>query len=258
MGSPKTDLEQESLLQATGLTVKYGEIIGLRDVDMTIGQDQFVSVIGPNGAGKSTLADTLMGFLPYEGSLKFKGREISEMSTDKLVEIGVSYCSEDDNIFDFMSVESNLKMGAYKFPDIQNEQLEYVYKIFPKLRERKEQNGKTLSGGERKMLAIGRALMLDPEFLIIDEPTMGLAPTIINDIGDAIADIRADGVPILMLEQNVTFAFEHADKVYLLENGSVALEGTSDDIKDDDYIQEVYLGDSLAEEGGTEDFATDR
>ena len=224
------------------LAVSYGEVRALRGIDVQIGEGEVVSVIGPNGAGKSTLANTLSGFLEYDGSIRYRDVEIATQTTTELVESGIIHCTETRDLFGFLSVEDNLRLGAYRRQNDLEGPFEHVYDLFPKLAERRDQNARTMSGGEQQMLAIGRALMGDPDFLVLDEPTLGLAPVILEDIAAAIDDIRDSGVTVLLAEQNVTFAMDHADRIYLLENGRVERTGTPDELRGDEYIRDVYLG----------------
>jgi branched-chain amino acid transport system ATP-binding protein len=230
------------VLESKGLSVAYGKITALSDVDITVRRGELVSIIGPNGAGKTTFADTVMGFLDYEGSLTFQGEEVRARSQSDLVASGMIYCTEERDLFAYMTVEQNLRLGAYRSRDTIADRLAEVYDLFPRLEERRSQNARTMSGGEQQMLAIGRALMGDPEFLILDEPTLGLAPVIVDDISKALERILAAGVTVLLTEQNVVFAMDHADRIYLLENGRLVRSGSVDEIQGDDYIQNTYLG----------------
>lgn len=232
------------VLEATDVQVSYGKVTALRGVDLELGEGELVSLIGPNGAGKTTFCDTVNGFLPFGGSVEYRGMEVGSTSRDELVDRGMIYCTEERDLFGFMDVEDNLRLGAYAIDDEDyvDQQLEFVYDLFPRLEERTEQNARSMSGGEQQMLAIGRALMGDPDLLILDEPTIGLAPVILEDISQAIGPIQEQGVSILLTEQNVTFALDHADRMYLLENGEVVKTGTPEQLRGDDYIRETYLG----------------
>ena len=232
------------VLEATDVQVSYGKVTALRGVDLELGEGELVSLIGPNGAGKTTFCDTVNGFLPFGGSVEYRGMEVGSTSRDELVDRGMIYCTEERDLFGFMDVEDNLRLGAYAIDDEDyvDQQLEFVYDLFPRLEERTEQNARSMSGGEQQMLAIGRALMGDPDLLILDEPTIGLAPVILEDISQAIDPIQEQGVSILLTEQNVTFALDHADRMYLLENGEVVKTGTPEQLRGDDYIRETYLG----------------
>lgn len=230
------------MLEASDLSVSYGKITALRGVDVQINEGEIISFVGPNGAGKTTFADTAAGFLPYDGSIKYRGTEVSTAEQSALVTRGMIYCTEKRDLFPFMSVEKNLELGAYRSRDTLRENLEFVYDLFPRLEERKSQNARSMSGGEQQMLAIGRALMGDPELLVLDEPTLGLAPVIMDDISDALDTIVEEGVTILLTEQNVVFALDHADHIYLLENGEVVKSGPTEEMQGDDYIRDTYLG----------------
>jgi branched-chain amino acid transport system ATP-binding protein len=232
----------DTIVEASDVSVSYGKVRALRNVDLTIEEGEIVSLIGPNGAGKTTFADTTAGFLPYTGNLTYKGTEVDSVGQSDLVEEGMIYTTEKRDLFPFMDVEENLTMGGYRSRDTVDDLLNYVYDLFPRLEERRSQEARTMSGGEQQMLAIGRALMGDPELLILDEPTLGLAPVIIDDISEALDPILDRGVTILLAEQNVTFALNHADRIYLLENGTVAKSGPADEMKGDNYIRDTYLG----------------
>jgi branched-chain amino acid transport system ATP-binding protein len=233
-----------TVLKAENVQVSYGKVTALRGVDLELSEGELVSLIGPNGAGKTTFCDTVNGFLGYGGNVEYRGTEVSSVPRDQLVDTGMIYCTEERDLFGFMDVEDNLRLGAYAIDDESyvEQQLEFVYDLFPRLEERTDQNARSMSGGEQQMLAIGRALMGDPDLLVLDEPTIGLAPVILEDISQAIDPIQEQGVSILLTEQNVTFALDHADRMYLLENGEVVKTGTPEELRGDDYIRETYLG----------------
>ncbi|WP_336136610.1 ABC transporter ATP-binding protein [Natronomonas amylolytica] len=234
---------RQTVLETEDLAVSYGKVQALRGIDVTIREGEIVSLIGPNGAGKTTFANTISGFLEYEGSARYRDREVARVGQKGLVEQGMIHCTEERDLFGYMDVEDNLELGGYLQDDaIIEERKEFVYDLFPRLDERREQNARSMSGGEQQMLAIGRALMGDPDLLILDEPTIGLAPVILKDIAQALDPIQERGVTILLTEQNVTFALKHADRMYLLENGEAVREGTPEELKGDDYIRESYLG----------------
>jgi branched-chain amino acid transport system ATP-binding protein len=232
------------VLKAEDVQMSYGKVTALRGVDLELREGELVSLIGPNGAGKTTFCDTVNGFLSYGGSVEYRGTEVSSVPRDQLVDDGMIYCTEERDLFGFMDVEDNLRLGAYAIDDESyvEQQLEFVYDLFPRLEERTDQNARSMSGGEQQMLAIGRALMGDPDILVLDEPTIGLAPVILKDIAQAIDPIQEQGVSIFLTEQNVTFALDHADRMYLMENGEVVKTGTPDELRGDDYIRETYLG----------------
>ena len=220
------------VLRAEGLKVSYGKVQALRGLNMYLNQGEVVSLIGPNGAGKSTFANTATGFIGYEGSVTYRGQEVASVGQRELVERGMIHCTEKRDLFGYMSVDENLRLGAYAIEDESyvEQQLDFVYDLFPRLEERENQNARSMSGGEQQMLAIGRALMGDPDLLILD------------DISQAFGPIQDQGVTILLTEQNVTFALKHADRMYLLENGEVVKTGTPEELRGDDYIRESYLG----------------
>ena len=235
--------ETDISLSIDGLHVSYENIIALRDIELNINEGSFTAIIGPNGAGKSTLADTITGFKDYnQGSVQFRNIEVRDMTPSELVAEGLIYCTESKDIFDYMSVKDNLTLGAYNREVDIEQQCSFVYDIFPRLEERKNQTAQTMSGGEQQMLAIGRALMGDPDFLILDEPSLGLAPVVLEDISRGIDQIQSNGITMLLFEQNITFALDHADYVYLMENGKIEKEGTPDEMADDKYVQDAYIG----------------
>jgi branched-chain amino acid transport system ATP-binding protein len=229
------------VLSVSDVRVTYGKVDALRGIDLRINEGEIVSVIGPNGAGKSTLADTVSGFKEFEGSVEYRGMSVVDQVPEDLVEDGLIHCTESRDLFGFMSVDDNLELGSYRRGNLA-ERKAFVYELFPRLAERKKQDANTMSGGEQQMLAIGRSLMSDPDFLVLDEPTLGLAPVILEDISEGISAIQEAGVTILLCEQNVTFALKHADRIHLLENGEVVREGPPEELRNDDYIRESYLG----------------
>lgn len=236
-----TSRESTAVIACDDLTVSYGKVAALRGIDLHIGDGEMVGVIGPNGAGKTTLSNTITGFLDYSGSVTYRDSEIAERSVNDLVESGLIHCTESRDLFGYMSVEDNLQLGAYRHSEIA-ERLSFVYDLFPRLEERADQHARTMSGGEQQMLAIGRALMGNPDCLLLDEPTLGLAPVILEDISNGIERIREEGLSILLCEQNVTFTIDHADRIYLLENGEITREGDPETLRGDEYIQDAYLG----------------
>ena len=232
----------DPLLAVEDCAVSYGKVSALHGIDLNVAEGEFVAVIGPNGAGKSTLCNTVSGFRDYTGSVRYRGSEVSGQSPRDLVQQGLVHCTESRDLFGYMSVEDNLTLGAYRATTNVSERLRFVYDLFPALEERTGQHARTMSGGEQQMLAIGRALMGDPDLLVLDEPTLGLAPVILDDISEGIEQIQENGVTILLAEQNVTFALRHADRIVLLENGEVVRRGAPDELREDDYIRESYLG----------------
>ncbi len=232
----------EAVLSVADLAVSYGQVAALRGVSFEVPEASAVAVIGPNGAGKSTLADAISGFVPYEGSVAYRGTEVATTSPARLVERGLIHCTETRDLFGHMSVADNLRLGGYRHHEGLRERVERVYDLFPTLAERKDQDARTLSGGEQQMLAIGRALTGDPDLLVLDEPTLGLAPVVRESISDGIDRILDEGVTVLLCEQNVTFALDHADTVHLLENGRFERSGDPETLRGDEYVRDAYLG----------------
>lgn len=232
-------------IRGENVSVAYDTVQAISDADFRVGEGEVVGFIGPNGAGKSTLADAITGFHEYAGSLRYRGREVSDHTPADLVEAGLVYCTEKRDLFGFMSVRDNLLLGAYSRGwHGAADRLGFVYDLFPVLEDRASQNAHTLSGGEQQMLAVGRALMGRPETLLLDEPTLGLAPIVLEDISDALDEITAEGMTVVLCEQNVTFTMAHADRVYLLENGHIVRDGPPAVLRDDEYVRDVYLGGS--------------
>ena len=234
----------DPLLEIEDLHVYYGKSHALKGISLSIDEGEIVGIIGPNGAGKTTLLNAIAGFVDYEGTIRYKGRDLSLVSTRRAVLDGLIYCTEDRDLFPFFSVHENLLMGAQfrEDRDAVEADLQMVYDLFPRLEERRDQEAETMSGGEQQMLAIGRALMGDPDLLMLDEPTLGLAPVIIQDIDEAIERLRSEGLTIFLAEQNSTFALRHAERLSLLETGEVELSGDAEEFQDNEYIREAYIG----------------
>jgi len=233
------------LLQIEKINVYYGPIHALKDVSLSVSEGSIVSLIGANGAGKTTTLKTISGLLrPKSGTIRFKGQDITSRPAQDIVALGISQVPEGRRVFPAMSVQENLEMGAYLRKDKEGvaEDFENVFKRFPRLKERRKQMAGTLSGGEQQMLAIGRALMARPVLMLLDEPSMGLAPLLVRDIFDIIKDINANGTTILLVEQNARIALSIADKAYVLETGSVVLEGEAKDMLESDQVKQAYLG----------------
>lgn len=233
------------LLSVKDLNTYYGAIHALKGVSIQVNEGEIVSLIGSNGAGKSTLVNTIAGLIrPRSGSIEFEGKSIFRMEAYNILKEGISLSPEGREVFGSLTVEENLKLGAYTIKDSKqiNESFEYVYELFPKLKERKGQYAGTLSGGEQQMLAIGRSLMGRPKLLLLDEPSLGLAPNIVSQIFELIKKISKEGITILLIEQNAFMALKTSDRAYVLENGVVSLEGPSKDIINDDKVREIYLG----------------
>ncbi len=234
------------LLQVRGLRAGYGKAEVLSGLDLKLPQGSVVTVIGPNGAGKSTTLNALMGVLPARGAITFDGRDIIDMPLEERVMAGLALVPEKRELFSTMTVEDNLVLGGWRQKRRGNgqwlEQLERVYTLFPRLKERRDQQAGTMSGGERQMLAVGRALMSQPKVLMLDEPSLGLAPLIVREIFRIIERLRETGVSILLIEQNARAALEVADYGYVLETGAIALEGPARELAVDPRVIETYLG----------------
>ncbi len=232
------------ILKATNLNVYYGAIHAIKDVSFEVNEGEIVTLIGANGAGKSTTLQTVSGLLHSRtGSIEFCGENISHLPSYKIVEKGLAQVPEGRRIFLQMSVQENLEMGAYtQSAAWADEELERVYAQFPRLSERRKQTAGTLSGGEQQMLAIGRALMSRPKLLMLDEPSMGLAPILVEQIFDIIRELHKAGTTILLVEQNAQMALSVADRAYVLETGRISLSGTGAELAASDAVRKAYLG----------------
>ena len=232
------------MLKVKNLQVYYGGIHALRGVSLEVNQGEIVSIIGSNGAGKSTLLNSISGFLKYkEGEISFKDNKLGN-NPSKIVKMGICQVPEGRLVFANLTVKDNLYMGAYLRSDRNgiNEDLEKVYQLFPRLKEREKQIAGTLSGGEQQMLAMGRGLMSSPEIMLLDEPSLGLAPLLVQTVFDIIVDIRKMGKTILLVEQNAYKALSIADRAYVLEQGNITASGWASEIASNPKIQEAYLG----------------
>ena len=232
------------ILEIRDLSVSYGAIEALKGVSLTLGAGEIVTLIGANGAGKSTTLRTIMGLVPARrGEILFRGQSTRSRPTFRLVREGLILVPEGRAIFANLTVRENLEMGAYARKDGETaKDFEKVYGIFPRLKEREKQTGGTLSGGEQQMLAIGRALMSRPRVLLLDEPSLGLAPLLVGVIFEAIEAIHRQGTPVLLVEQNANAALKHSNRAYVLETGHVALEGPSSEVAANPRVKEAYLG----------------
>lgn len=233
------------MLSVTNLNVYYGAIHALKDVSMEVEKGEIVSIIGSNGAGKSTLLRTISGLLkPRSGEILFEGNDIAGEKAHVIVKSGISHSPEGRRIFTNMSVVENLQLGAFIRKDTAAiaQDMEHALNLFPRLRERFKQSAGTLSGGEQQMLAIARALMSRPKLLLLDEPSMGLAPNLVAEIFRIILNIAQEGVTVLLVEQNAHRALEVAQRAYVLETGSVVLSGVGSDLLHDPKVKEAYLG----------------
>jgi ABC-type branched-subunit amino acid transport system ATPase component len=233
------------LLEVKNLDSGYGFLQVLWDVSFHVEEGEFVALIGPNGAGKSTTLKTISGLLePQGGEILFKGDEIGGLEGHLVCRKGVAYISEELNLFVNMTVKENLQMGAFtvKEPAEQAEHLKFVYELFPRLYEREGQYAGTLSGGERKMMAIGRGMMSDPSLLLVDEPSLGLAPMLTNEVFRALRTLNKRGATILLVEQNVGKTLKNASRAYILEKGKIVLDGKSEELADNEHVRKIYLG----------------
>lgn len=233
------------MLEVKNINVSYGNLQVLWDVSLRISEGEIVAVVGANGAGKTTLLETIFGLLkPDSGTIAFIGHQLVGRSPHKVGELGLAYVPEGGRPFREMSVRENLEMGAYISSSWTNRQesMERVFEIFPRLKERHRQLARTLSGGERQMLAVGRALMSKPRLIVFDEPSIGLAPLLVSDLFRMIERLRQQGITMLVIEQNVKQSLEIADRAYVLESGHVTLEGESRKLLQEDSIRKAYLG----------------
>lgn len=232
------------LLSVNDIHVYYGAIHAVKGVSLEVNEGEVVTLIGANGAGKSTVLNTISGLLRAKsGTIDFMGTPINTMAPNKIVQLGLAQCPEGRRVFAHMTVEENLEMGAYTRPNSTIEgNLEHVYELFPRLKERRKQVGGTLSGGEQQMLAVGRALMSRPKLLMMDEPSLGLAPLVVRDIFSIIQEINKQGVTILLIEQNANMALKIADIGYVLETGRITLTGSGEELLTNDAVRAAYLG----------------
>ena len=235
----------EPLLKLSGINTFYGLIHILQDVELEVGEGELVSLLGGNASGKSTTLKTILGIVhPRQGTIRFQGRDITDTAPHDTVKMGISQSPEGRRLFPRMSVTENLEMGAFQRADRSGyrEDLERVYQLFPRLSERKQQKAGTLSGGEQQMVAIGRALMARPKLLLLDEPSMGLAPIFVERIFEIVREINEQGTPILLVEQNALMALDVADRGYVLETGEIALADDADALKQNERVRSAYLG----------------
>lgn len=234
-----------AMLEVKDLEVYYGMIQAIKGISFEVNEGEIVSLIGANGAGKTTILHTVTGLLsPKKGSVIFEGKDITKIPAHKIVSLGMAHVPEGRRVFAQLSVYQNLKMGAYtrKDKDEIEKTLETVYKRFPRLAERKNQLAGTLSGGEQQMLAMGRALMSHPRIILMDEPSMGLSPILVNEIFDIIQSVSASGTTVLLVEQNAKKALSIANRAYVLETGNIVMSGSAEELMDNDSIKKAYLG----------------
>ncbi len=234
------------LLEIKGLSVYYGVIQALKGIDFSVDRGEIVALIGANGAGKTTTLHTISGMIePKAGEINFEGKDISKVPGHLRVNMGIAQVPEGRRVFADMTVEENLKMGAYTRRDKAelSDTMSMIFDRFPRLKERRDQISGTLSGGEQQMLAMGRALMSKPSILLLDEPSMGLSPIMVNEVFDIIRSVHEDGTTVLLVEQNAKKALNIADRAYVLETGSITTSGNASDLLEDDSIRKAYLGD---------------
>ena len=240
-----------ALLQAEGLQLAYGEISACRDVSLHVAQGEIVTLIGANGAGKSTTLRAVAGaLLPRAGSIHFRGHDITRLPSYERTKLGISLVPEGRRVFPFLTVRENLELGAFKYRKEGAKVrglMDKVLDMFPRLRERRSQNAGTLSGGEQQMLALGRAIMSEPHLICLDEPSLGLAPMVVQDIFRTIKAINAAGTSVLLVEQNARYALETAGRGYVLQTGSIIASGPCSTLRNDDRVRQSYLGRSAAE-----------
>jgi branched-chain amino acid transport system ATP-binding protein len=233
------------VLTVEGLECRYGKVAAVRDLSLEVGKGELVSLIGANGAGKTTTLKAISGVLaPSAGRIVFEGEDITRASARRVLELGIAHCPEGRRVFPYMTVRENLEMGCYLRKDRAGIEadLARLYERFPILHERRAQAAGTLSGGEQQMLAISRALMSRPKLVLFDEPSLGLAPNVVERTFDIIQQIRAEGVTVVMVEQNALAALELSDRSYVLEQGRVSLAGTGRALLDDPHVKKAYLG----------------
>lgn len=233
------------LLQVNNIHVHYGQVAALKGISLEVSEGDFVTLIGSNGAGKSTTLRAISGLdNPSSGEIIFDGKNIEKMSADQILKLGIAHVPEGRRVFKDLTVTENLRLGAFTRNDKAEieEDLESVFDRFVRLRERKDQIARTMSGGEQQMIAIGRALMSRPRLLLLDEPSLGLAPVIVQDIARIMVDINKQGVSIVLVEQNAELALELARHGYVMETGTISLEGEASGLMDNDHVRKAYLG----------------
>ena len=231
------------MLKVNDLQVYYGAIHAIKGVSFEVNEGEIVALIGANGAGKSTILKTVSGLMhPRSGKIEFLGQDITHTDAHKLVHTGLAHVPEGRRIFLQMSVQENLEMGAYIHKSLNQQDLEMVFDLFPRLKERRKQVAGTLSGGEQQMLAMGRALMSSPKLLMLDEPSMGLAPILVDQIFEIVKSLHAAGRTVLLVEQNANKALSLADRAYVLETGNITLTGTGEELRRSDAVRKAYLG----------------
>lgn len=243
MNDNEKHTEDEILLKIENLSVSYGGIKAVKNIDIDVPKGRVVTLIGANGAGKSTTLRSIAGLVKINsGTIKFSNEDISKKNTDEIVAKGITLVPEGRRIFSSLTVLENLKLGGYMRKDTLEDDIKWVYGLFPRLKERSWQMGGTLSGGEQQMLAVARALMSRPKLIMMDEPSLGLAPIVVKDIFNIIKEINKQGVTILLIEQNANMALKAADFGYVMESGEIKISGTGRGLIDNDEVREAYLG----------------
>jgi branched-chain amino acid transport system ATP-binding protein len=235
----------EKILKIKNVKVRYSGMPVLHGISLAVNAGETVCVVGSNGAGKSTLLRAIMGSQKaFEGQIVFEGQEIQKLRTEEIVNKGIVYVPEEKMLFGPLSVEENLLLGSYvlKAPQRIRNNLEYVYRLFPRLKERSAQPASTLSGGEQQMVAIGRGLMSSPQILMLDEPSLGLAPLLVDEVLDTVRKLKAEGITILLVEQNVREALDLADRAYVLQTGRIVGQGSGRELLESDMFREAFLG----------------
>ena len=234
-----------AMLEVNGINVYYGSIHAIRDISFEVNAGEIVTLIGANGAGKSTTLRTISGLVPAKsGRIYYEGRDITDLGTQKIVETGIAMVPEGRRVFANLTVLENLRIGAYlrKDKELIEEDINYVYDLFPRLKERSWQLAGTLSGGEQQMLAVGRAIMTRPKIIMMDEPSLGLAPLVVKDIFMIIQTLKGTGMTVLLIEQNANAALHACDYAYVMETGRITMSGTGEELLASEAIQEAYLG----------------
>ncbi len=236
--------ERYMQLEVNELCAGYGKVPILHDVTFNVGEDETVALIGPNGAGKSTLLKAISGLIsPTKGSVRMNGKELVGISSDRVIHEGIAYVPEGGRPFPNMSVNDNLRMGAFSCREVlKTGVLDELYELFPVLKKRAKQYARTLSGGERQMLAIARGLVSRPKLIMLDEPSLGVAPKLVDEIYSRIAALKDKHLTVLLVEQNTSYALELADRAYVLENGHIVMQGPSSELAGSEHVQRAYLG----------------
>lgn len=244
-----------TLLATEGLDLAYGELVACRDISITVDDGEIVTLIGSNGAGKTTLLRAIAGALaPRAGTIRFDGRDITRLPAYERIQLGIALVPEGRHVFPFLTVRENLELGGFKYrKDVAKVRrlIEMALEIFPQLRSRTTQSAGTLSGGEQQMLALGRAMMSEPRLLCLDEPSLGLAPRIVESIFRTIVSINAAGTGVLLVEQNARYALQTASRGYVLQTGSITTSGSCQTLREDKRVQEAYLGRAAAQAGAS-------